>query len=83
MEKLQRESEWQMQALLYETKRLNEENEVLRLQVSSLGHPRSWQPRSHQTNSKQNKEASYPGNAKFPSYEQEMQYEERSSPVAR
>ncbi|RVW30375.1 hypothetical protein CK203_097898 [Vitis vinifera] len=67
-----------MQALLYETKRLKEENEVLHLQVSSLGHPRSRQPRSHRTNSKQNEEASYLGNAKFLSDEQEMQSEERS-----
>ena len=41
MEKHQRESEWQMQALLHETRRLREENEVLRIQVSSLGPPHS------------------------------------------
>ncbi|KAL6343216.1 hypothetical protein AAG906_021014 [Vitis piasezkii] len=45
MERRQRKSERQMQALLCETRRLGEENEVLRIQVSSSGPPRNGQPR--------------------------------------
>ena len=41
MERRQQESEQQVQALLHETRRLRKENEVLRIQVSSLGPPRS------------------------------------------
>ena len=40
MEIWQLESEWQVQALLQETRRLREENDVLRIQVSSSGPPR-------------------------------------------
>ncbi|KAL6330030.1 hypothetical protein AAG906_039945 [Vitis piasezkii] len=46
MEIRQQESERQVQALLQETRRLEEENDVLRIQVSSSGPPRSRQPRS-------------------------------------
>ena len=45
MERLQRESKWQVQALLQETRRLREENDVLRIQVSSLGPPHDQRPR--------------------------------------
>ena len=41
MERRQSESDRQMQALLLETRILGEENEVLRIQVSSSGPPRS------------------------------------------
>ena len=41
MERRQQESEQQVQALLHETRIIREENEVLRIQVSSLGPPRS------------------------------------------
>ena len=41
MERHWRESEKQMQALLQETRRLKEENEVLRIQVSSSAPLRS------------------------------------------
>ncbi|KAJ9691537.1 hypothetical protein PVL29_013653 [Vitis rotundifolia] len=46
MERRQQESERQVQALLQKTRRLRKENKVLRIQVSSLGTPRSRQPRS-------------------------------------
>ena len=46
--------------------------------MSSSGPPCSRQPKSQRTNSKQNDEVSYLGNAKFPSEEQGMQPEERS-----
>ena len=52
MEIRQRESERQVQALFQETRRLEEENNVLRIQVSSSGPPRSRQPRSQQMNSR-------------------------------
>ena len=42
MGKRQWESKQQMQALLHEIKRLREENEVLHIQASSSGPPRSW-----------------------------------------
>ena len=41
MERRQCESERQMQALLQETRRLREKNEVLRIHVSSSAPPRS------------------------------------------
>ena len=81
MERSQLKSERQMQALLCKTRRLKEENEVLRIQLSSSGPPRSQQPRSQQTNSRQNEEATYPGNAEFLSNEQEIQPKERSPPT--
>ena len=68
-ERRQRKSKRQMQALLCETRRLGEENKVLRIQVSSSSPPRSGQPRSRQMNSRQNEEATYPGNVEFPSNE--------------
>ena len=46
MKRLQRESGRQVQALLHETRRLREENEVLCIQVSSSGPPRGRKPRS-------------------------------------
>ena len=52
MEIRQRESERQVQALFQETRRLEEENNVLRIQVSSSGPPRSRHPRSQQVNSR-------------------------------
>ena len=45
IERRQQESERQVQALLQETRRLREENDVLRIQVSSSGPPRNQQPR--------------------------------------
>ncbi|KAL6323310.1 hypothetical protein AAG906_029317 [Vitis piasezkii] len=63
MERCQHESERQMQALLHETRRLREENEVLLIQVSSSGPSRSRRPRSQRSNSRQNEEAMYPRNA--------------------
>ena len=62
MERRQWENERQVQALLQETRRLREENEVLQIQASSSGLPRGQQS-SQQTNSKQNEEATYPRNA--------------------
>ncbi|KAL6332485.1 hypothetical protein AAG906_008516 [Vitis piasezkii] len=56
MERHQQESEQQVQTLLRETRRLQEENDVLRIQVSSSGPSRSRQPKSQRTNSKQNEE---------------------------
>lgn len=41
MERRQQESERQVLALLHETRRLREENQVLRIQVSSSGPPHS------------------------------------------
>ncbi|WKA09261.1 hypothetical protein VitviT2T_026926 [Vitis vinifera] len=46
MERHRCESERHMQALLHETRRLREENEVLRIQVSSSDPPHSHRPRS-------------------------------------
>ena len=77
MERRQRESERQMQALLHETRRLREENEVLRIQVSSSGPPHSHRPRNERTNSRENEEATYPRNAKFPYNKQGAQPEQR------
>ena len=65
MERRQRESKRQVQALLYQTRRLKEENKVLRIQVSSSASPRSPQPRSQCVNSRQNEEATYPRNVDF------------------
>ena len=62
MERRQRESERQVHALLQETRRLREENDMLRIQASSSGPSCNRQPRSQQTNSKQNQEATYPRN---------------------
>ena len=70
-----------MQALLRETRRLRGENEVLRIQVSSSSPPRSRQPRSQRTNSRQSEKVMYPGNVEFPCNEQEIQPEERSPPA--
>ena len=61
MERRQWESERQVQALLQETRRLREENDVLRIQVSSEP-PRCQQRRSLRCN----QEAMYPGNASPP-----------------
>ena len=80
MERRQCESERQMQALLQEIRRLREENEVLRIQVSSSAPLRSPQPRSQHANSRQNKEATYPRNVDFLHAEQGMQPEQRSPP---
>ncbi|RVW51276.1 hypothetical protein CK203_075451 [Vitis vinifera] len=77
MERHQQESEQQVQTLLRETRRLQEENDVLRIQVSSSGPSRSRQPKSQRTNSKQNEEVSFPRNAKFPYDSQEVQLEEK------
>ncbi|KAJ9682518.1 hypothetical protein PVL29_018437 [Vitis rotundifolia] len=76
-ERCQQESERQVQALLRETRRLREENDVLCIQVSSSGPSRSRQPKSQRTNSKQKEEVSYPRNIKFPSSGQEMPPEEK------
>ncbi|RVW28607.1 hypothetical protein CK203_100879 [Vitis vinifera] len=65
MERCQRESKRQVQALLYQTRRLKEENKVLRIQVSSSAPPRSPQPRSQRVNSRKNEEATYPRNVDF------------------
>ncbi|RVW36617.1 hypothetical protein CK203_072880 [Vitis vinifera] len=81
MERHQQESERQVQALPREARRLREENVVLRIQVSSSGPSRSRQPKSQQTNSKQNEEVSFPQNAKFPSSSQEVQLEEKVPPT--
>lgn len=62
MERQQRESERQVQALLQETRKLKEENEVLRIQVSSSESPRSQQPRGPRCN----QEVTYLGNASPP-----------------
>ena len=48
-----------MQALLQETRRLREENDVLRIQVSSSGPPRDQLARGQGTNSGYNQEATY------------------------
>ncbi|KAJ9683798.1 hypothetical protein PVL29_016343 [Vitis rotundifolia] len=56
MERRQRESERQVQALLQETRRFREKNEVLRIQASSSSPPRS----------RQKEEATYPGNVESP-----------------
>ena len=61
METRQLENERQMQALLQETRRLREENEVLRIQVSSSGPPHDQRPRGQGANSRLNQEAMYPG----------------------
>ena len=63
MERRQQESKRKVQALLQETRRLREENDVLRIQVSSLGPSRDQRPRGQGTNSRHNQEATYPGNA--------------------
>ena len=81
MERHQRENERQVQTLLQETRRLREENDVLRIQVSLLGLPWSRQLRSQRTDSRQNEEATYPGNVEFPSNEQEVLPKEISPPA--
>ena len=52
IERRQRKNERQVKVLLQETRRLREENEVLRIQVSFTSPSRSRQPRSHRTNSR-------------------------------
>lgn len=78
MERCQHESERQVQALLQETRRLKEENEVLHIQVSSSAPPRSPQPKSQCANSRRNKKATYLGNADFLHVEEGMQPEQTS-----
>ena len=51
MERRQRENEQQVQALLQETRRLKEENDVLRIQASSSGPSHDQQLRNQRTNS--------------------------------
>ena len=65
-----------MQYLLCQTRRLKEENEELRAQMSSLGPSQSRQPQSQRTASRRTDEASFPGNAEFPSSSHTTQYEE-------
>ena len=60
MGKRQLESERQMQALLRETRRLREENNVLWIQVSSSGPPHDQRSRGQEANSRLNPEAVYP-----------------------
>ena len=54
MEKQQLESERQVQALLQEIRRLREENDVLRIQVSSSGPPHAQRSRGEGANSRHN-----------------------------
>ena len=61
MEKRQLESERQMQALLQEIRRLREENDVLRIQVSSSGPPQAQRSRGERANSRHNQGAAYLG----------------------
>ena len=60
MERWQLESERQMQALLQETRRLREKNDVLRIQVSSSGPPHDQWWRDQGANSRLNLGAAYP-----------------------
>ena len=64
MERRQQESERQVQALLQETRRLREENDVLRIQVSSSGPSCDQRLSGQGTNSRHNQEATYLGNVK-------------------
>ena len=66
-----------MERLLRETRRLREENNMLRIQVSSSGLSRSRQLKSQRTNSKQNEDVSFPRNAKFFFDSQEERPEEK------
>ena len=50
-----------MQALLQETMRLREENDVLRIQVSSSGPPHGQRSRGQGANSRHNQGVAYPG----------------------
>ncbi|RVW69681.1 hypothetical protein CK203_059480 [Vitis vinifera] len=61
-----------------ETKRLKEEKEVLRIQVSSSAPPHSPQLKSQCANSRRNEEAAYPRNVDFLHAEQGMQPKQRS-----
>ena len=81
MEKRQQESEQQVQSLLYETRKLREENDVLRAQVSSSGPSHDRKPKSQRTNSKLNKEVSFPRNMKLPYGSQEIRPNEKLSPA--
>lgn len=81
MERRQQKSERQVQALLYETRRLRQENDVLRIQTSSSGPSRSQQPRSQQTNSRRNKEVIYPENVESPSDEHVTRLDVRPLPT--
>lgn len=81
MERRQREKGRQVKVLLQEIRRLRDENESLQIQVSLAGPSRSRQPRSQRTNSRQNEEAMYPGNAKSPPNEHEVRPNERPLPA--
>lgn len=81
MERRQQESERQLQALLHETRRLRQENDVLRIQASSSGLPRNWQPRSQQTNSMQNEKVIYPENTETPLDEHDTRLDARPLPT--
>ena len=61
MEMRQLESERKMQAMLQETRRLREENAVLRIQVSSSGPHHDQRPRGQGANSRPNLESVHPG----------------------
>ena len=65
MEKQKLESERQVQALLQETRRLKEENGVLRIQVSSSGPPHDQRSRGQGTNSRHNQGTMYLGVAEI------------------
>ena len=82
MERRQQESERQVQALLHKTRRLWEENDMLRIQVSSSGPSHSRQPKRQQMNFKQNKEVSFPVNEKFSPDSQEVRPEEKFPPTS-
>ena len=81
MERRQQESKRQVQSLLCEIRRLREEIEVLRIQVSSSSPPCSRQPKSQRTNSKQNEKMSFPKDAKFISGSQEIRPKEKFPPT--
>ena len=72
-----------MQSLIYQTKGLNEENEELRAQMLSASPSQSRQPRSQRTTLRRTYEASFPGNAEFPTCSHTMWSKEKLSPTAR
>ncbi|RVX05824.1 hypothetical protein CK203_023921 [Vitis vinifera] len=61
MERLQLESERQMQSLLQEIRRLREENDVLQIQVSFSGPPHDQRSRGQWANSRHKQGAAYLG----------------------
>ena len=81
MERCQRENDRQMQSLLYQMKRLKQENEELQAQMSASGPSQSRHPQSQQTTSRRIDEAYFLRNTEFSSSSYTRRSKEGFSPA--